>query len=306
MTGRLLTVVMPVHDGARWLATALASLPEREPRLAVVIRDSTPSGPCADLVASFADRLAIDYAWMPDVPSWTRKTNLGVAAASCDHVCTLHQDDLWLEGRFDAFVRDLESAPDAALFLSACRIVDERGRALGTWTVPVAPGRVEGAVLRDALLVQNTVAMPAPVFRRDAYLAVGGMDETLWYTPDWDLWLKLARHGPAQYDPVPRTGFRIHGASQTMTGSRGDLAAQLVAVLDRHLPPASPLDSICRASVRVNILLARAVAGSPFDAVRGLAEIAKLGPVAAVRYLRLSRLAQRVLPRLRARLSGAL
>ncbi|MCT2557814.1 hypothetical protein N0B51_02340 [Tsuneonella sp. YG55] len=306
MTGRLLTVVMPVHGGERWLGAALDSLPVRDPRLAVVIRDSTPAGPCADLVASYADRLSIDYAWWPDVPSWTRKTNLGVAAASTDHVCTLHQDDLWLAGRMEAFLRDLDTAPGAHLFLSASRIVDACGRQLGTWSIPVAPGRVEGQALHDALLVQNTVAMPAPVFRRDAYLAVGGMDEALWYTPDWDLWLKLAARGPGFYDPVPRTGFRIHGASQTMTGNRSDLEAQLAAVLDRHLPQESPLDAICRASVRVNILLARAAAGNPLDVLRGFAEIARLGPVAALRYLHLSRLAQRVVPRVRARLSGAL
>ncbi|MGN3974602.1 hypothetical protein [Tsuneonella sp. SYSU-LHT278] len=306
MPGRLLTVVMPVHDGGRWLGDALRSLPGYDSRVAVIIRDSTPSGPCTELIAAHAQRLAIDYAWWPDVPSWTRKTNLGVEASTSEYVCTLHQDDLWLPGRMDAFVRDLGCAPDASLYLGACRIVDARGRQFGTWSVPVSPGRVDRAALCDALLVQNTIAMPAPVFRRDAYLAVGGMDESLWYTPDWDLWLKLAALGAAHYDPVPRTGFRIHGGSQTMTGCRSDLAAQLGAVLDRHLPPASPLGPICHASVRINVLLARAAGGNPWAALRGLAEVARLGPVAAARYLRLSRLGQRVAPRVRARLSGAL
>ena len=78
-----LSVVMPIHNGARWLGAALESLPSGEPGLQVIVRDLSPAKPCADIIARFADRLAIDYIWMPETPSWTRKTNLAVEAASC-------------------------------------------------------------------------------------------------------------------------------------------------------------------------------------------------------------------------------
>ena len=109
-------------------------------------------------------------------------------------------------------------------------VVDAGGRDLGGWNPPFAPGVIDPAHFRAILLVQNSLAMPAPVFRRDAYLATGGLDETLWYTPDWELWLKLGAQGPIVFDPRPATAFRIHAGAQTMTRSRAELAATARAI----------------------------------------------------------------------------
>ena len=50
-------------------------------------------------------------------------------------------------------------------------------------------------VVVERLLVQNFISMPAPLFSREAAIRVGGLDEDLWYTADWDFWLKLAAVG---------------------------------------------------------------------------------------------------------------
>ena len=297
---------MAVHEGARWLGAALDSLPPGQPGLEVIIRDSTPAGPCAELVDAYRDRLAIDYCWMPGTASWTRKTNLGVEAARAPYACILHQDDLWLPGRFEAFAREAARHPGTTLFLSPCRIVDAQGRILGTWRLPLSERSPDRARLRDALLVQNSLGMPAPVFQREAYREVGGLDDALWYTADWDLWLKLAASGDARYDPHPRTAFRIHGTSLTMTGNRGEFALQLTTVLDRHLAACGKHADICRTSIEVNVLLASAAHGDWRAGVRALAAIARLGPRGGAQYLRLSRLIERAAPRLKARLAGRL
>ena len=58
------------------------------------------------------------------------------------------------------------------------------------------------------------------MFLRESAVAAGGLDETLWYTADWDLWLKLAAAGPTVYLPRPLAAFRVHPESQTATRSR--------------------------------------------------------------------------------------
>ena len=66
----------------------------------------------------------------------------------------------------------------------------------------------------------------------------GGLDEMLWYTGDWDIWLKLAAQGPVYHHREVTTAFRVHRASLTITGSRdgADFEQQMRTVLDRHLP----------------------------------------------------------------------
>src|ERR1035438_6119918 len=68
------------------------------------------------------------------------------------------------------------------------RAIDQDGRKLGVWRCPL-PANIElsSNLVMDRLLVQNFIAAPAPVFRRDTWLSCGGLDEKLWYTADWDI-----------------------------------------------------------------------------------------------------------------------
>jgi GT2 family glycosyltransferase len=305
-----LSVVMPVHRPTRWLADALASIAAQgEPKgaIEVIIRDSTPEGPAGEpIMARYAHALAIDYAHVPDMPGWTGKTNAMVAAARARHVCTLHQDDLWLPGRAGAMRALIARHPDAALLFGPARLIDPAGRDIGGWHPPFDPGIIPHLQFRERLLVQNTLAMPAPVFARAAYLGAGGLDETLWYTPDWELWLKLGDQGAVVFDRAATSAFRIHPAAQTMTRSRAELAQQLEAVLARHLPATARTARLSHASAAINIALAEAAAGDATAKWRALASLCRLGPVGAWRYLHYSRLAERLWPRLRLRLAGGL
>ena len=120
-------------------------------------------------------------------------------------------------------------------------------------------------MVKERLMIQNFIAIPAPLFRREAALRVGGMDERLWYTADWDLWLKLAAAGETLYDPQPRACFRIHTLSQTMRQSHdeNEFRWQLQAVLQRHLSswlsassPRPHLSPVAEFSAEVNTALA--------------------------------------------------
>lgn len=303
-----LSVVMPVHRGGAWLDEALASIPGPDARgsIAVIIRDSTPEGPCESVIAPHRDRLPIDYEHHPDIASWTRKTNMGVAAARSEHVCTLHQDDVWLPTRADVIARMIAGHPDAALLITGAVIMGGNSEILGQWCPPLESAVQCPRQFRDRLLVQNTIAMPAPVWRRDAYLASGGLDEALWYTPDWDLWLKLAAQGPVVFDPEPTAAFRIHGSSLTMTGNRSEMARELAEVLARYDASDPRFAALSKVSAKVNMALAETSSGKASAIFRAFASIARLGPVGAARYLHYSRLAERVIPRVRMRLKGAI
>jgi hypothetical protein len=139
------------------------------------------------------------------------------------------------------------------------------------------------------------------------------MDEALWYTPDWDVWVKLAAAGAVIYHDEVTTAFRVHGSSLTVTGARdtSDFRSQMQIVIDRHLDrlPARARRRVkpaAEASICVNVSLAAASAGSVMALWRPLAAILSLGPVGVRRYLRDSRLRDRVVPRIRAKLAGSL
>lgn len=303
---------MPVHEGAEWIAHTLQSLVgEVSDDLEIIVIDSSPTGQTETLVKQFAQQLPITFLRRTDIPPWQSKTNLGVKTASAEYVCILHQDDLWLPGRVAAVRRWIAAAPETVLHLAPSVFIDRNGHRVGLWTCPLPAERLlERDVLLERLLVQNFISVPAPVFSREKWLKCGGMDDALWYTADWDVWAKLAAIGPAIYHRETTTAFRIHGNSLTVTGSKdsADFAAQMETVLDRHLPALpvaarTRVEPAARTSIQINILLA-AAASTKLAKLRALlVKVAALGPGGAKRYLRDSRIRQRILSRIRAGLS---
>ena len=309
-----LSVVMPVHEGTDWIGATLDSLCSAPSAgLEIIVLDSSPTADTSEIVNRYADRLPIRLLERKDLGPWQTKTNLGVELAAADHVCMLHQDDLWLRGRIEAVRGWIESFPDCVLHLAPTAMIDRNGRRLGSWKCPLpAEVVVQPDFLLERLMVQNFVSVPAPVFRRDAWRACGGMDPSLWYTADWDIWAKLAGSGPVVYHDEITTAFRVHGSSLTVTGSRNaqDFRSQMETVLNRHMQrlPGQARERVepaARASIDVNVSLAAVSGGASGAIFHAIRAVLSLGPAGVRRYLRDSRFQERVTSRLRAKLSGA-
>lgn len=308
-----LTVVMPLHDGADWLSATLQSLVD-EPAggFEIVAIDSTADDRTRAVAARFADRLPMRILHRPDMKPWPAKTNLAVELAETDHVCMLHQDDLWLPGRMAAVRRWIDAAPGIDVHFAPSLYVDGRGARVGGWTCPLPPDTpLDPQTILPSLLVQNFVSVPAPVVRRQAWIDCGGMADALWYTADWDLWLKLAAGGRAIYHPEYTTAFRVHGSSLTVSGSTdaAGFRAQMEAVFDAHLGRLDPaqareIEPLGRASIDVNVALAAAARGDMGHLAAAIRALLALGPSGLGGYLRASRLHERVFARIRARLAG--
>ena len=310
----LLSVAMPVHDGAQWIGAALDSLAATAgEEIEIIVIDSSPGDCTAAIVETYLDRLPVRLLRRPDLGPWQVKTNLGMELATAEYACILHQDDLWLPNRLSAVRRWLDAAPEAIIHLAPSVYVDRRGRPMGPWQCPLpAERKLDSALVLERLLVQNFVSVPGPVFSRKAWLQCGGMDGKLWYTADWDIWLKLASNGEVVYHNETTTAFRIHGGSLTVTGSLNpvEFREQMQIVFDRYIDriPAENrqrVKRVARASINVNVLFASASRGDWNALIAGTANILSLGPAGIRRYLRDSRIRERVMSRLRARLAGA-
>lgn len=305
-----LSVVMPTFQGARWVAEALESIrAQGGDGYEVVAVDDGSTDATVDLLRSFAKSLPLRVLQPPRSGNWIAGTNLGLREARADYACILHQDDAWLPGRLQEIRAEIAHRP--ALVVHPSIFVDDAGRQVGTWRcpLPAVRGAVASGTFLSRLLVQNFVAVPAATFDRALALEAGGLDEKLWFTGDWDLWLRLGARGPVRYVPRPLAAFRVHAASQTVARDTDsdERRSQLLTVLHRHLealPPDEGRDGVLRAalhSVEVNVALATAARGRTPALLPLLWSFARLGPRLQARYLRDSRIVERALARLRLR-----
>lgn len=314
-----LSVLMPTYNGAAYLAAALESIvAQKDDDIEIFAVDDGSTDDTLLVLRHYAEKLPLQVVVRGRVGSWVVNTNYGLSLARGEYVCFLHQDDCWLPGRLAALKTQAAVHPQVVLFLHASVFIDAMARRLGVWRCPLPhtyrplpPDRV-----RERLLIQNFIAIPAPLFRRETALRLGGMDERLWYTADWDLWLKLATAGDSFYDPRPRTCFRIHELSQTMrqSGDDAEFRRQHRAVLQHHLPAcprrrgrrtdlksflqASHLPLLAEFSAEVNSALAGSLHRRKPNWVALLRHGLSLGLAGWHRFLRDSRIVERVLARL--------
>jgi glycosyltransferase involved in cell wall biosynthesis len=305
-----LTVALPVHNGEATLAATLDSAASEQPDgVEFILLDSSAGDGCRQIAESFSGRMNIVYRHVPDILPWTAKTNEAMRIARSVHVAMLHQDDLWIEGHLRSVREAIAAFPDAVMQVGSSRLIDLAGRVVGDWNCGLAEGRIDGPAAAKHLIVQNGIAIPSPVIRRDAWNSVGGLDPALWYTADWDLYLKLALSGDIAVRPAKTTAFRIHGGSLTMTGrmEKGAFKEQMDIVLSRysHAVGAGEL-ARAQASIAVNVSLAEASTGRVSALSGAIVALARLGPVQAFRYAREARLVERIWPRLRLKLARGL
>jgi glycosyltransferase involved in cell wall biosynthesis len=305
-----LTVALPVHNGEATLAATLESAASECPDgVEFILLDSSAGDGCRQIVETFSSRMSIAYRHAPDILPWTAKTNEAMRMARGDHVAMLHQDDLWIKGHLRSVRAVIAAFPDAAMQVGSSRLIDLRGRIVGDWNCGLADGAIEGKAAARHLIVQNGIAIPSPVIRRDAWNRVGGLDPALWYTADWDLYLKLALLGDIAVRPEKTTAFRIHGGSLTMTGrmEKGAFKEQMGIVLSRYSHAVGANERArAEASIAVNVSLAEASTGKISALSGAIMAMARLGPVEAVRYAREARLVERIWPRLRLKLARGL
>jgi hypothetical protein len=167
-----------------------------------------------------------------------------------------------------------------------------------------------GHEFRERLLVQNNFAILAPTFRRDRALETGGLDASLPFTADWDLWLRMGEEGPVAQCGEPLGEFRIHGAAQTAAFPPGGMRSDYTRVFERHRvgrggrPGASgPAVATGRYSIEVNVALADWFHGGRPPLLPLISGGLRLGPLGWWRYLRDSRIVDRAAARVRAGLN---
>jgi len=240
------SVIVAAHEAELTVAEAVESaLAQTVPPREVVVCDDGSTDGTSAAVAAFRDRITL---LRQDRGGEASAKNAAARAASGEFVAILDADDVYLPRRLEAMGRLAAERPDLDILTTDAFIeVDDQ---------PARRCYANGFSFaaddqRSAILTTNFIFGLAAV-RRSRLEAIGGFDESIRFTTDWDLWLRLILDGSlagAWMEPLAR--YRIQ---------RGSLSAQRGRMLAGRLRTLRKADARRDLSAAEREVLARSIA----------------------------------------------
>jgi len=154
--------------------------------------------------------------------------NTAAARASGDFVVILDADDAFLPTRLEALAELATLRPDLDILTTDAYLVVDGRRVRRNYD---RYWRFEVADQRGAILQRNFIFGHAAV-RRERLLEHGGFDESILWTTDWDLWIRLIMDGShvgAVDEPLAL--YRLRETS--LTAQRRELALGKISTLEK-------------------------------------------------------------------------
>jgi glycosyltransferase involved in cell wall biosynthesis len=206
MVPPLVSVVLPVRDGAAFVADAVNSILVQTLRdfELLVIDDGSQDATPAILAKLAASDARLRVVTQPSL-GLVAALNRGLSEARSRYVARMDADDLAAPGRLASQFARLEMHPDVAALGSACRVIDRNGKLLRYRRPPT-----DAAEIRRALWRGNCMTHPTVMLRREPAVAVGGYRGAFLHCEDYDLWLRLAEHHNLRNMPEPLLDYREH------------------------------------------------------------------------------------------------
>lgn len=195
------SVIIPVYNGAHYLAAAIESvLAQTYPHYElIVVDDGSTDGSGAVARAYTAVRLITQ-----SNQGVAAARNTGIAAAGGELIAFLDQDDLWLPGKLHAQVARLIAEPQLGYTRTHQRLLIEDGVDPSSWIGP-------------ALAVDHPSAIPSSwMVRAEIFAWLGGFDSQYIAASDSD-WLFRAKDAGIPFAILPETFvlWRIHRNNQS-------------------------------------------------------------------------------------------
>lgn len=219
----LVSIVTPTYNMAGFLRHTIDSvLGQDYPHIEYLVMDAASSDDTVQLLRQYEGRLSFvserDKGQADAVNKGFHRTRGAIFAF-------LNADDTYLPGAVGTAVRRMTESPSVGVLYGEAYYIDEAGNQLERYPT----------MAFDANLLKRNcfICQPSTFMRREVYGAVDGMDISLHWALDYDLWIRISKIAPMLKVDEYLATSRLHRNNKTL-GQRGKIYKQIMQVARTH------------------------------------------------------------------------
>jgi glycosyltransferase involved in cell wall biosynthesis len=142
--------------------------------------------------------------------------NIGFKVSKGEFIAYLDHDDEWLPNKLNEQINLFINSPKKNLGLVSCGalLIDDTGKRFGVFIPTKKENPFPEILLRNPIYSNSSV-----LIKREVIEMVGERDETMKYSEDWDMWIRITKAGyeiEYVYKPLFRYYFHKENATKTL------------------------------------------------------------------------------------------
>jgi glycosyltransferase involved in cell wall biosynthesis len=202
----LVTVVIPVFNGASYLKEAVSSVAKSTFKsFEIILIDDGSKDASKTLCRHLSKKYKnIRFYSLKKNRGLGRVLNFAIKKAKGKYICRLNQDDIMLPNRIKTQVNFLEKNPDVVAVGSWIKLFEENGK------TQIVKFLETDEQIKKIWLIVSPFADPSVMYRKEIALKVGGYKQEFWPGDDTHLWYRMGKIGKLANIQKPLVKVRYH------------------------------------------------------------------------------------------------
>ncbi len=226
MDRRRISILMPVYNGRKFIASAIESiLNQAYGDFEFIIIDDASSDDSFEIVKSFKDKRIRHFRNEFNLGQ-TKTLNKAVKLSRGEFIARMDQDDIALKARLKDQIKFLLRYTDVSVLGTSVNIINEIGKKIGIWRAPK-----DEQQFKFEALFNNPIAHSSVMLRKNALLSCNAYNEEFIFGQDYELWSRMLNLRIKMINiDSPLLSLRIHrdSASVKFNSSRFNLETSLI------------------------------------------------------------------------------